>query len=63
MSDLSIHVLNNRKEFLGGIKVKLEYIGRVLDGNRFADLCGRWDGEASTDEEGHVNFNDFKGGL
>ena len=63
MSDLSIHVLNNREEPLRGIKVGLEYISRVLDGNRFVDVCEGWGGEARTDEDGYAHFNDFKGGL
>ena len=60
MGDLTICVLNEREEPLRGIKVKFEYIGRVLDGNRFIDTCEGWGGETYTNHKGDAYFKGCK---
>ena len=66
MSNLEIHVLNNQEEPLRGIEVVAAYTGRGYgdaDRGRFYYVYEGWAGEARTDKEGYVHFNDFKGRL
>lgn len=60
MSDLEIHVLNNQEEPLRGVSVRFEYMSRHFDGVGMLDVNEGWGGEARTDEDGHVCFNDVK---
>jgi len=66
MSNLSIFVLNGREEPLRGIKVEFEYISRHYNDagtGSFFDVSEGWGGEARTDENGSVHFNNVNDGF